>query len=196
LCTAFTRLSAATLSSDPKHRNVGDVAPGFAETYFNAATLHYEGWLGVVQYGFDVPHDFGAINLTAQLAYTSKFDELLLANTPVVHEAGTVGSPRERASFGADWTIGKFDSFWQAQWTSKSSIDNTCTIEVYAQCYIPSYVLVNSSLSYKITPNLKAQITVDNVFNKQMPTMALFERLFSTYDALGRRYMFRLSASF
>ncbi|HWE44585.1 MAG TPA: TonB-dependent receptor [Caulobacteraceae bacterium] len=196
LCTAFTRLTAATLHSDTKNRNVGDIAPGFAETYFNAATLDYAGWIGAAQYGFDLPHDFGIINLSAQVAYTTKYDELLLAGTPVVHAAGTVTSPRERAAFNADWSYENFDSFWQVQWTSKSSIDNTCTIESYAQCYIPSYVLVNTSFSYKITPNLKAQITVDNVFNKEMPTMALFERLFSTYDALGRRYMFRLTASF
>ncbi len=149
-----------------------------------------------MQYGFDIPHDFGAMTLSAQFAYTSRFDELLLADTPVVHEAGTVAQPRERAAINADWTYRNFDAFGQVQWTSKSSIDNTCTIEVYAQCYVPSYVLVNSSFSYKFTPRLKAQLTVDNLFNKQMPEMALFERLFSTYDALGRRYMFRITADF
>ena len=61
---------------------------------------------------------------------------------------------------------------------------------------MPDYWLVNSSFSYKILDNLKAQLSVDNLFNREIPTLALDERLFSTYDALGRRYMFRLTASF
>ena len=195
-CSAFTRLTPATLSTDAKHRVAGDIAPGYLESYFNTASINFSGLILDAEYGFDVPNELGSINLGAKYFYTAKFDQLDLIGDPVTHEAGTAAAPRNRGAFTVAWQYRRFETSWQAQWTGKSSIDNTCTIEVLPQCYIPDYWLVSSSFSYKITNNLKAQLTVDNLFNKQMPFLALDERLFSTYDALGRRYMFRLTASF
>ncbi|HEY3814136.1 MAG TPA: TonB-dependent receptor [Caulobacteraceae bacterium] len=195
-CSAFTRLTPATLSTDAKHRVVGDVAPGYLEGYFNNASIKFEGVILAAEYGFDLPSDMGSMNLGAKYFYTEKFDQLDLVGDPVTHEAGTAAAPRNRGAFTVAWQYRKFETSWQAQWTGKSSIDNTCTIEVLPQCYIPDYWLVSSSFSYKITDNLKAQLTVDNLFDQKMPALALDERLFSTYDILGRRYMFRLTASF
>ncbi len=195
-CSAFSRLTPATLSTDAKHRVVGDIAPGYLESYFNTASINFQGLILATQYGFDIPNELGSVTLGAQYFYTSRFDELDLIGDPVTYVAGTAAAPRNRGAFTAAWQYRRFETSWQAQWTGKSSIDNTCTIEVLPQCYIPDYWLISSSFSYKVTDNLKAQLTVDNLFNKQIPFMALDERLFSTYDILGRRYMFRLTATF
>ena len=114
------------------------------------------------------------------------------AGEPVIHEAGTLGAPRNRGAFDVDWSYRRFETLWDFQWTGKSAVETNCNIEVLPQCYVPDYWLVNSTFSYKIRDNLKAQLVVDNLLNKQMPDMALFARAFSIYDALGRRYMFRL----
>lgn len=196
-CTAFQRLTPSTIGSDPKSslRKVGDIAPGFTQTYFNVATINFAGLIAAAEYSFDV-NRLGTFSLGSRLFYSAKYDLLPFPGQPLTHEAGTIASPRERLEVNAGWAYRRFETDWQVEWTSKSSIASTCTIELYANCYVSSYVLVNSTFSYQITPRLRAQIVIDNLFNKQMPAMALFERLFSTYDPLGRRYLFRLTASF
>ena len=123
-CQAFHRLTAATISTDPKLRVVGDIAPGFEQSYFNTASLNFEGLIAAAQYSFDLPSELGTVGLGAQYTYTSRFDQVNFVGDPVTHEAGTVSAPRNRGAFTVNWQYRRFETSWNFQWTGKSADRN------------------------------------------------------------------------
>lgn len=190
-CSRFRRLTAAEAASP---RVPGDIAPGFQQGFINSASYELSGAILAAEYVSPLPHDRGVLNLSGSVFYRNHFDVVDFSGGAETHAAGTIGYPRVQATLNAGYSWHRFDTEWQARWTSGTVIDNTATIEDYPDYFIHPYALVSATFGYKITPNVNIKFIVNNVFNKQLSEVALEERSFSLYDPLGRTYMLRVSA--
>lgn len=196
-CGKFSRLTASQVTSP---RTVGDIAAGYNQGYVNTSKLDFAGLIGVTQYHTplgDINSSlsrWGAIDITGTLFYLDRYDLLPFAGQPVNHEAGTIGLPKYKAELGLGYTLRRFDAEWQILWNSRSVLSPTATHEDYPDFTVPSYTLVNLTVGYQITDDLRAQLVVNNLFDRALPLVALEDRAFSLYDPIGRTFLLRVTA--
>jgi outer membrane receptor protein involved in Fe transport len=84
----------------------------------------------------------------------------------------------------------------QALWRSATKADRLLTIEDTAFNKYPSYTLYNGTVGYRFTDNLRAQLAVMNLFDRDLPAAARTNLTFGQFDPLGRRYFLSLYATF
>lgn len=200
-CTAFRRLTAAEAAAQPGAARVaGDIADGYSTGFFNTASRHFAGAIAAVQYGFDLssvaPSLQGAARLGLKASWIDKDNRVALPGSPMTKAAGTTGVPRWTLSGNVGYSWEKFDIDTQIQWTDDTVGDRLATIEDTPINHFPSYTRVDLTVGYEITENLRAQLAVRNLFDKDMPYEAEVFRLFSPYDPIGRSYLLKLTASF
>jgi outer membrane receptor protein involved in Fe transport len=199
-CSQFRRLTPQQAAGTI--RVAGDIAAGYVTGYFNTSELVYSGLIASADYAFDVRDvvsawsDGGSISLSAKLIYTGNYDQTQFVGGPIVSGVGTIGLPHWRAQVNANYAWHDFDGGVQVLWTGAVVSDKTATPEVVSDFRISPYTLVNANVGWQFTPNLRAQVSVQNLFDTAMPEVAIATRAFSTYDPLGRRYLFKLSAKF
>ena len=90
------------------------------------------------------------------------------------------------------------DVLGQALWTSAVKNDNTIDNSILLDHFnnVPSYWRFNATVGYQITPQVRAQVTVNNLFDKQPNDAQLFSGNFGTYDLIGRRYLVSVTTTF
>jgi len=197
-CANFRRLTAAEAAAQPGPARVaGDIADGFRSGYVNTSTIDFSGMIMEAAYGFDLRGgEAGAINLGTKLLYTKRFNVLTTAGTQVRESAGEVGAPDYRINFNAGYSWRQFDVDLQAQWTSAVKFEHEDTFEDVPYNDICAYTLFNSSIGYRLTDQVKFQLSVANLFDKDIPYEARISRSVGVYDALGRRYFASIRATF
>lgn len=189
-CSLFSRLSAPKVTGS---RTVGDIAPGFKESYINTSTTDFDGLISVAQYQKGLGK-LGTVELSGTLFYLHRFDQINFAGQPVTHEAGTVGMPRYDVTLNLGYSLHRFDTEWQVLWKSASVINDTATLEDLPEITVPSYALLNATVGYQFTERFRAQFVVNNVLDKKIPLVALAEREFGVYDPIGRMYLLSVVA--
>lgn len=201
-CSLFSRLTPAQAASSTTPRVAGDIAPGYSETYINAASINFAGLIVQAQYESDVVDmmpdwvDSGSVNLSGQLFYTHRYDVTDFAGDPVTQQAGTTGTPRVRSQLNLGYRWHEFDMSWQALWTSPVVIDKNAASEGYPDWKIPDYWLFNATFGYQATDNVHLQLVMNNVFDKHMPIVAQEQEAFSVYDPIGRSFLIRVTGDF
>lgn len=198
-CSQFSRLTAAEVTAP---RTVGDIAAGYSQGYFNTATLDFAGLITVAQYQAPLGDidsawsRWGAIDLSNTLFYLDRYAEVDFPGQPVENEAGTIGLPKYKDELGLGYSLLRFETQLQIEWNSPAVISSTATYQEYPDFTVPSYTLLNLTVGYQFTGYLHAQLVVDNLANRGLPTVALVERAFSLYDPIGRTFLLRVTADF
>lgn len=197
-CNAFHRMTAAEAAAQPgPARTAGDVADGFRTGYINTSTIDFSGLIMEAAYGLDLRGGAaGTLTFGTKLFYTHEFRVHAFAGVEDENEAGLMSTPEYRANFNVGYSWRQIDLDLQAQWTSSVTIDDDATIEDVPFNEIGAYTLFNSSISYRITDQVKFQVAIANLFDKEMPYGARVYSSVNSYDVLGRRYFATLRASF
>ena len=96
--------------------------------------------------------------------------------------------PEQTASLAADWQQGPWSASAAARYVSQryTTDDNSDTVTGVPGAYDP-YTVVDLKVGYQINRNLKAAVSVDNLFN---------EEYYASYRAPGRSWFLELSGSF
>jgi outer membrane receptor protein involved in Fe transport len=195
-CAGFHRYTAAEIAGLPPgfpERQVGDLANGYQATYFNVATIEFEGLILASEIDFDLGP--GAMRAGATVFYTNKFEETLFAGDEPVDSAGLLGEPEYTAQLNLGYHWKSLDVDWQTLWRSSVKTGINVDPEEYQATHVPSYATHNLTFGYRISDSLRAQLGVSNVLDEDIPTNALVNG-FSGYDPLGRRYFMTLFADF
>lgn len=198
-CGAFTRLGSAVPG-----RVVGDIADGYVTGYQNTASINFAGVIGAIEYNFDLNQlnsnwdSWGALRLGAKVFYNDKYEFTAFAGQIPVDNVGSTGLPRVSGQFNATYTRDKLDLSAQAIWvTSTKNYLNQGDNYIDPHFNdVPAYWKFNATIGYQLTPFARAQVAVNNVFDKQLTDSQLISRAYSTYDLIGRRYVFTLTTTF
>lgn len=204
--SVFQRLNAGQVGAGSPNptRVAGDIANGYNTGFINTASLEFAGLIVASEYGFDLSSlnsgwaDAGSLRFGAKVFYTDKYDTVAFPGQPVIHSKGNVGTPEFSGQFSADWTWKNLDVYLQGLWTSSTKIDNTLDNATLSDHFnnVGSYWKFNGSVGYQVTPEVRAQVTVNNIFDKKLSDAQLFSGSYGTYDLIGRRYVFSLTATF
>jgi iron complex outermembrane receptor protein len=197
-CANFRRLTAAEAAAQPGPARVaGDIADNYRTGFINTATIDFSGLIMEAAYGFDLfGGEAGSINLGTKLFYTERYDLQSIAGVPVNAQRGEIGAPDYRVNFDVGYSWRHFDFDLQAQWRSTVKVDNEFTIEDTPVLEVPDYALFNSSIGYRLTDSVRLQVSIANLFDKDIPFEARVNRAVGLYDALGRRYFASVRATF
>lgn len=203
-CQAFRRLNAAEAAAQSaatgRQRIAGDIADGYSETYYNSALIEFAGVIGEINYAFAVPNvagtEPGQLRLGVKAFYIDSFNSQASGGAPVIEGAGTVGSPRWDVNGRIGYSFDPFDWDVQVLWSSKTVGSRTATIENTPVNDYPSYTLINTTLSAKVTENFSLQFTVRNLFDRAVPYSATVTRSFGVFDPIGRTFTARAAVSF
>jgi iron complex outermembrane recepter protein len=83
---------------------------------------------------------------------------------------GEIGFSKHKAVLDLTWSKDAFFALWQARYTGKAVFDNSLAGTSTSQIEgVGSWWVNDLTLGYSPIPNLKVQLVVDNVFDKQAP---------------------------
>jgi outer membrane receptor protein involved in Fe transport len=121
---------------------------------------------------------------------------ILGVSTPMV---GDFGYPVWKMNGSVRWRKGPFMVYLEGRYIGPASQDVTLarTAEQYEST--GAYWEWNSAVSYDITKNVTAEVTIDDLFNQNPPANSYLEggqAALATYDYLGQRFVFTLRAKF
>ena len=201
-CNAFSRLTAAEAAAQPgAARIAGDIANGYAESYYNTSSQKFAGILGQLDYRIGVPNiasggEPGALRLGLSAFRVTKFTTQVSSGSPIIDVKGTVGTPKWRINGRIGYGFDPFDLDFQVVWSQKTIADHTATIEDTPILYYPSSTIVNATLGARINDNFRLQFGVRNLFDQAVPYAGEVSRQFGVYDPIGRTYTLRATANF
>ncbi len=202
-CSAFDRLDAGEAAAQPgPNRVAGDIANNFRTGFYNTSTLEFAGLIAAAEYRFDLAERLadvpGSLRLSAKMFYTDTYESRLRPGAPMEVSVGEIGVPEFRGNFSIGYVNGPLDLDLQGIWTSAVVADNLATIEnlPHEANNIDDYWRFNGAVGYQITDRVKAQLSISNLLDTEVPFAARVFHSFGTYDPIGRTYLMRLSARF
>jgi iron complex outermembrane receptor protein len=181
--------------------------------YGNFADTSTRGVDLVADYKTDLG-DFGSVRWTFSANRNkSKFDRIV-APPPVLAAAGlvyidrvkigdlTVGTPKDKYIFGADWTLGKFDT--NLRLTRYGEVIQRTALAANDETVSPK-LIVDLDLSYAATDNITLSVGANNLLdaypdsvraaNRGTPAFAYYNQ-YAPYGISGGFYYARLAARF
>ncbi|MDQ8754980.1 TonB-dependent receptor [Sphingosinicella sp. LHD-64] len=199
-CADFDRLDAAELAAQfaatGVQRNLGDIANGYRETYFNTQELDFAGIIGEVDYRIPITNfvssdgEPGAIRLNVKAFHIRRFRNQTSSVSPIIESAGTLGTPQWRINGRIGFALDPVDFDVNVIWTEGTVLDLNATTEDIAAdiLNVPSYTLVNTSLGFRLGENYFLQFSVRNLFDRDVPFPGVVQRAFGIFDPIGRTY--------
>lgn len=207
-CAAFDRLDATELAAQEAatgvDRNLGDIANGYRETYFNTQRLDFSGFIGEVDYRIPVTNflrssgDEGSIRLNLRAFHITRFSSQTSTVSPVLESAGALGTPKWRVNGRIGFAFDPIDFDVNVIWTQGTVLDLVATTEDVAAeiLNVPSYTLVNTSLGFRLQENFFFQVSVRNLFDRDVPFPGVVQRAFGVFDPIGRTFTATASVRF
>jgi outer membrane receptor protein involved in Fe transport len=202
-CASFSRLSADEVGpgSDNPVRVTGDIANGYNSGYINSASLEFAGLIVAAEYSFELASLLpasGEMLLSAKAFNNRRYDFQTTPVSPVSSSVGSVGLPDWSGQLNVGYGRERFDVYLQALYTGSAKVSLLATSEDIpdADNLVGSYWKFNATLGFGVTERLKAQLAVNNVFDKEPSRAALYSGSFGTYDLIGRRYLLSLTGEF
>ncbi|WP_052215796.1 TonB-dependent receptor [Sphingomonas sp. ERG5] len=199
-CGQFRRLTAAEVGPGTANptRSVGDIANGYRSGYINTAGLKFAGLIVAAEYGFGMAalEKQGRIKLGAKLFHNSKFESRITDSAPVSNSVGGVGLPKWSGQFNLGYQGAALDLLLQGLYTGPVKNDILATSATIADKdnFIGSYWRFNSTLGVRVNDRFSLQLVVNNLFDRKPSQSQLFSRSFGTYDLIGRRFLFSVTA--
>jgi outer membrane receptor protein involved in Fe transport len=189
-CTFFVR--------DPAFQ----ITNGFASGFLNLSATRLRAVNAALRYNVnlsdlaaDSNSDFGKLTVRANVynlreyaeSSSGAFDDTQTSN-------GRTDRPEYETQMSVAYDRGPLDLLWTWNWTDSTKLFNAGTpgtIENFSVLEFPSYSIHSFSAGYDITEKVRAQLTVDNVFDKNYAgtngfLAGAFEGVW--VDQIGRRW--------
>ncbi len=170
----------------------------------NAASTEVAGIDIAAQYGFDLPSDFGSVNLNFLGTYNLKNDFTPFTGGDVVTCDGLFGTtcgepdPTYRHRMTANWN--KADWSVQTVWRLSGGVDDDAGEGVNSVDAISTRHYFDASLGKDIGENLRLTFGMNNVFDKAPPVIGDNDEQANTYpasyDVFGRTFFANAKVSF
>jgi outer membrane receptor protein involved in Fe transport len=129
--------------------------------------------------------------------YTHELENTILGvNTPLV---GDVGYPVWKMNGSVRWRRGPWMVYLESQYISPASADVTQAAIAQQIEHTGAYWQWNTAVSYDITKNITALISINDLFNQGPPANAYLlnnQMALATYNYLGQQFVFTLRAKF
>ena len=184
-------------------RNAAGQITGYNDGFVNAGLLHFQGVSATLDYTATLPFNLGSLQSRANYLDTKTL-VLQVGSAAPVNEAGELtayngsgAAPKSRGSLSFNYIKGPFSWFWQGQYYSGMNFSNLNAANQQSILLVNPWWLINSTVSYDVTPSVNVHLVVNNVFNKEPPYPALagtggnFASAASLYfpGIIGRTYL-------
>lgn len=151
-----------------------------------------------VNYSFPVWN--GTLDLGAEASYTFEFSQIAFDGAPSIGSNGYLDRPKLIAQANATWSMDKFSAsvFARRIGGYKLALNDadTCTLPATAArfCTVDSFTTVLTSVSYDVFPDIRATLSIDNLFDQEPPYDLAGNRIYNggLHSVAGRTYQFRI----
>jgi len=180
------------------------VQTGYANEGFenmNGITLQWE-------YSFDVPApttgQFGQFDIALNHYFENHLSQAIGAEDVTVFP-GTIGNSKQRGNIDFTWSKNNLFVLWQTRYVGHAVFDNTLSADNANYQGVGWWFVNNLTVGAEPIPNLKVQLVVDNVFDRQQPyplpavppnsqfgsgVSTYFEGIMGRYFVLSANYKF------
>jgi iron complex outermembrane recepter protein len=153
-------------ASGPNQGQITLVQTGYANEGFQKFNGVQTNWV----YGIDLGSGarFGTLDFSLNEFFTNHNTQSVGENDQLVFP-GELGFSRHRAVFNTQWAKGPLFALWSVNYTSKAVFDNQQAANVAQFQGVGAWWINNLTVGYAPIDNLKLQLVVDNIFDKQAP---------------------------
>jgi outer membrane receptor protein involved in Fe transport len=161
----------------------------------------YSGSLS--DFGLD---NWGNFSVKLNYQYLDRLETSVLGTgTDLDPAAGEYSNPEHEARLGINYYKGDLDMFWQTSYVGRTVIDLQDPPGFRSPSSVPSQFISHAAIGYRFTDNLRARLTVTNLFDRypsSLESAALDATIGRggdappTYDVLGRRFVLSLQGNF
>lgn len=159
----------------------------FTTGFRNAGFYNFRGVQSDLTYNFDlnswsIPGSFDL----GMKAFHIKEQQFSVSGKDLEVDAGEIGYSDWQGQFSLSYTLENLTANWQTQYIGKANVDNDDTAETRDISVVPEYWLNNAYVGYQFNDNLKASLSVRNVFDEAPPTGVNSFTAIGLYDVIGR----------
>lgn len=145
------------------------IRPGF----FNEAHLITNGVTGEFRYEVNVPFapvpgSFGTLTLHTDYYFQNR-GALYIGDSDSMSIGGTIANSKHQATIDTAWRKGALHADWNVVFVGRAIVDNGLPADYASTEHIGAWWLNNISVAYEFGRHLKAQLNVDNVFDREPP---------------------------
>ncbi|UHQ54729.1 MULTISPECIES: TonB-dependent receptor domain-containing protein [Microbulbifer] len=160
---------------------------GFTTGFRNAGFYNFRGVQSDLTYNFDlanwsVPGSFDV----SMKAFHIKEQQFSVTGKDLEVDAGEIGYSDWQGQFSLAYNLDNLTASWQTQYIGEANVDNDDTAESRDIPVVPEYWLNNAYVGYQFNDNLRASLSVRNVFDEEPPTGVNSFTAIGLYDILGR----------
>lgn len=159
----------------------------FTTGYKNAGFSNFRGVQSELSYNFDlvnwnVPGNFDL----GLIAYHIKEQQFSVTGTDLEVDAGEIGFSDWQGRLSLTYSLDNLTASWQTQYIGKAIVSNDDTPESRDILGPPEYFLNHAYFGYQVNDNLKASLSIRNVFDEEPPTAVNSFSALGVYDVIGR----------
>ena len=155
------------VSRTPSGPNAGQITlvqTGYANEgfeNFNGITLQWD-------YAFDLPRNLGQLDITLNHYFENHLSQAVGVEDVVVYP-GTIGNSKHRGNIDFTWNKDWLYALWQTRYVGRAVWDNSLPSTNANFNGVGTWWVNNLTVGVTPTKNLKIQLVVDNIFDKQPP---------------------------
>jgi outer membrane receptor protein involved in Fe transport len=128
---------------------------------FNGVTLQWD-------YGFNLPRNFGSFDIALNHFFQNHLSQAVGVEDVTVLP-GTIGNSKHRGTIDFTWTKNWIYALWQTKYVGHAVFDNTLSSTNADFTGVGAWFVQNLTVGGTPTSNLRVQLVVDNLFDKQPP---------------------------
>jgi len=164
----------------------------FEVGYVNAGVRLLKAWTVEADYSFAV----GPGNMNTSLYLYLPQEDIRIIQESEDDFLGEPGTPDVSGQFNVRYTQGNWSGFVQTRYISKSDISNDDVENARDVMTIPAAWFFNANLAWNITPTIRVQGNINNIFDSQPKPEAIASGWDSVYDNIGRYYRLGVQVTF
>ena len=141
--------------------------------FANLGSSTFNGVMTEFDYAVDLafghaPRNFGSMNVRLNHFFENRSSVTVSDSETDVYQ-GTLGNSKHRASIDLTWSKDRVFALWHARYTGHAVFDNSFPPGYSQITGVGGWWMNDFTLGVTPMPNLKLQLVVDNVFDKQPP---------------------------
>jgi outer membrane receptor protein involved in Fe transport len=197
-CSLFSRNSSGQVSgfSTPLENIQGETFNGLQVQANYSIDVNDMPYVHMLP-GMHGDQDRGNLSFFFGGFYNHELDtDILNVITPTV---GNFGVPVWKMNGSVRWRKGPWMLYLEGRYIGPASQDVTLAASAQQLEHTGAYWEWNSAVSYDITKNVTAMVTIDDLFNQNPPPNSYLlggQAALATYDYLGQRFVFTIRAKF
>jgi iron complex outermembrane receptor protein len=167
--------------------------------YANLAEFQFSGVQSAFEWSFDVPGGFGEMDLRVNEFFLNR-QNYNYGSGALYVDAGTIEYSKHKGVIDVDWHDHGLYALWQARFIGPAVFNNQVPVNATSISGVGAWWVNDVTLGYQVNSHLKAQLVIDNVFDKQAPyplpeTASNGYDFYAYYSGIQGRY-FKLIASY